>query len=95
MPHESTQPLDYNADHGDAKPESILQSPERLWREQPKEITAEVQGNYPKFKQNKRSENWIFSANKSLNVFWRSKIWKIIDREPAGVVIQNLVESDQ
>ena len=57
MPHEGTQPLDYNNNHGDAKRGSILQSPDRLWRDQPIEIRAEVQGNYPMLKQNVAETN--------------------------------------
>ena len=33
-------------------PETMLRNPDRLDREQPIEMTAENQGNYPNFKQN-------------------------------------------
>ena len=33
-------------------PECMYQNPERLDREQPRDTTAEVQGNYPNFKLN-------------------------------------------
>ena len=41
----------------------MWQNLERLWWEQPKEIASEVQGNYPKFKQN--------IAEKKVLVIWK------------------------
>ena len=50
-------------------PESMLQNPERLGREQPIEITAEIQGNYLNFKQ-KEAENFIIEkVNESQPLF--------------------------
>ena len=49
----------------------MQQNPNRLDREQPIEITAEVQGNYPNFKQKlAEKENFVISkVNKSQPMF--------------------------
>ena len=45
MAQKGTQTLDNIADHGYAIPERMYENPERLRREEPMEITSEVQGN--------------------------------------------------
>ena len=43
-------------------PQSMQPNPERLGREQPIEVTVEVQGNYPNFKQRLAGkENFVIS----------------------------------
>ena len=54
----------------------MLQNPERLDREQPIEMTAENQGNYPNFKQNlAEKENFVISKiSKSQHLIGRGRL---------------------
>ena len=53
-----------------------MQNPERLGGEQPIEITAEVQGNYPNFKQKlAQKQNFVFSkVNESQPLFGNCRV---------------------
>ena len=73
MAREGTQPHDYVADHGYSIPDSMLQKAERLWREQPKDITVEIQGSYTNLKQNPAEKVlviWKVSESQTLFGKW-------------------------
>ena len=52
----------------------MQQNPERLGREQPMEMTANVKGNYPNYKQKIAKENFVISEVTRSQLFGKYRL---------------------